>query len=925
MLSRLAALLMAVGLAGLTLAAQSPAKPPQPGAVASPRIPEIPYTKYVLKNGLTLLVHEDHKAPIVAVNVWYHVGSKNEKPGKTGFAHLFEHLMYNGSEHYNNDYFKAVEPVGATDINGTTSEDRTNYFQNVPISALDRILWLESDRMGHLVGVIDKPRLDEQRGVVQNEKRLGENEPYGKTYITVAENTYPKGHPYSWSVIGSMEDLNAASLDDVKAWFADYYGAANATLVVAGDVNSADVRQRVERFFGDIPSGPPVARSQAWVAKRSGVQRQTMQDRVPQARIIKVWNVSQTGTADATRLGLVTDLLAGGPSSRLYKRLVYRDRIATGVVGFLDDREIGSQVWLWADVQPGGDVRAVEKALDEEVSLLLAKGPTEEELERVRTQARARYVRGIERIGGFGGKSDLLARGQVFLGDPDAYLKDQRQILATSAADLQGAASRWMADGAYVLEVIPFPTYGTVTTDVDRSKLPDASQPPDAPLPPTEQATLSNGLKVVLSQRSSVPVVRFSMVIDGGYASDTPTLPGVSSMTMAMLDQGTTTRSALQMADQLASLGATLSASSDLDAASVRLSVLTEKLDAALDLYSDVVLNPAFPESDLARVKKKTIARIQQEKVEPFSVSLRVLPGLLYGEGHAYAQPLTGSGTEASVAAMTRNELVAFHRTWFKPNHTTLIVVGDINMAALTSRLERAFKVWKAGDVPAKNIRTVAAQARDQLFIVDRPGAEQSVIIAGQLVPPKKNPDEFAFSTFNDAFGGAFVSRVNMNLREDKHWSYGAGSFAVDARGQRLWFLFAPVQTDKTSESVTELLKEINSVTGDRPLTATELQDAKDRQTRTLAGRWESSGAVMGALQEIVTFDLPQDYYTTFAQRVRSVTAADVSTAVSKLVTPGRLVWVVVGDRAKIEAGLKALKIADIKELDGDGRPKIGS
>jgi zinc protease len=925
MLSRLAALLMAVGLAALTLAAQSPAKPPQPGAVASPRIPEIPYTKYVLKNGLTLLVHEDHKAPIVAVNVWYHVGSKNEKPGKTGFAHLFEHLMYNGSEHYNNDYFKAVEPVGATDINGTTSEDRTNYFQNVPVSALDRILWLESDRMGHLVGVIDKPRLDEQRGVVQNEKRLGENEPYGKTYITVAENTYPKGHPYSWSVIGSMEDLNAASLDDVKAWFADYYGAANATLVVAGDVNSADVRQRVERFFGDIPSGPPVARSQAWVAKRSGVQRQTMQDRVPQARIIKVWNVSQTGTADATRLGLVTDLLAGGPSSRLYKRLVYRDRIATGVVGFLDDREIGSQVWLWADVQPGGDVRAVEKALDDEVSLLLAKGPTEEELERVRTQARARYVRGIERIGGFGGKSDLLARGQVFLGDPDAYLKDQRQILATSAADLQGAASRWMADGAYVLEVIPFPTYGTVTTDVDRSKLPDASQPPDAPLPPTEQATLSNGLKVVLSQRSSVPVVRFSMVIDGGYASDTPTLPGVSSMTMAMLDQGTTTRSALQMADQLASLGATLSASSDLDAASVRLSVLTEKLEAALDLYSDVVLNPAFPESDLARVKKKTIARIQQEKVEPFSVSLRVLPGLLYGEGHAYAQPLTGSGTEASVAAMTRNELVAFHRTWFKPNHTTLIVVGDINMAALTSRLERVFKAWKAGDVPAKNIRTVAAQARDQLFIVDRPGAEQSVIIAGQLVPPKKNPDEFAFSTFNDAFGGAFVSRVNMNLREDKHWSYGAGSFAVDARGQRLWFLFAPVQTDKTSESVTEMLKEIRSVTGDRPLTATELQDAKDRQTRTLAGRWESSGAVMGALQEIVTFDLPQDYYTTFAQRVRSVTAADVSTAVSKLVTPGHLVWVVVGDRAKIEAGLKALKIADIKELDGDGRPKIGS
>jgi zinc protease len=918
MCSRPAALLAIVVLAGSTFDAQAPSKPSQA------RIPEIPYAKYVLKNGLTLLVHEDHKAPIVAVNVWYHVGSKNERPGKTGFAHLFEHLMFNGSEHYNDDYFKAVEPAGATDLNGTTNEDRTNYFQNVPVSAVDRILWLESDRMGHLVGVIDKARLDEQRGVVQNEKRQSENEPYGKTYITVAENTYPKGHPYSWSVIGSMEDLNAASLDDVKSWFAEYYGAANATLVVAGDVNPEDIRRRVERYFGDIPSGPPVTRSQSWVARRTGVLRQTMQDRVPQARIIKVWNVPQTGTPDVTHLGLVTDLLASGQSSRLYKRLVYKDRIATDVVGFLDDREIGGQLWLWADVQPGGDVRAVEKALDEEVAAFLSKGPTQEELDRVRTQSRARYVRGIERIGGFGGKSDLLARGQVFLGDPDAYLKDQREILATTAPDLQAAASRWMADGAYVLEVTPFPAYETVKSDVDRSRLPDTVQPPDAPMPATEQATLSNGLKVVLSPRSSIPVVRFSMVVDGGYASDKPALPGVSSMAMAMLDQGTTARSALQIADQLASLGATLSAFSDLDAETVRLSVLTEKLDPALDLYADVLLNPAFPDTDLARVKKTTIARIQQEKVEPFSVALRVLPALLYGQGHAYGQPLTGSGTEASVTAMTRNDLAGFHQTWFKPNHSTLVVVGDITLAALTAKLERVLKAWKPGDVPAKNIGTVAAQARDQIFIVDRPGAEQSVIIAGQLVAPKKNPDEFAFNTFNDAFGGAFGSRMNMNLREDKHWSYGAGSVAVDARGQRLWFVYAPVQTDKTKESLTEMLKELRSVVDERPISAAEIQEAKDRQTRTLAGRWESSGAVMGAIQEIVTFDLPRDYYTTFSQRVRAVTTADVSTAVSKFVT-GRKVWVVVGDRVKIEAGLKALNIGEIKQLDGDGRPKTGS
>ena len=921
MRSRLLGAVVLVALSGLTLRSQIPQTPARPAPQAA-AIPEIPYTKFVLKNGLTLLVHEDHKAPIVAVNVWYHVGSKNEKPGRTGFAHLFEHLMFNGSEHYNNDYFKAVEPVGATDLNGTTNEDRTNYFQNVPISALDRILWLESDRMGHLVGVIDKARLDEQRGVVQNEKRQGENGPYGKSFITVAENTYPKGHPYSWSVIGSMEDLNAASLDDVKGWFAEYYGAANATLVVAGDVNPQDIKQRVEKYFGDIPSGPPLIKPKAWVAKRTGVQRQTMQDRVPQTRIIKVWNVAQFGTPDSTYLSLVVDLLAGGgESSRLYKRLVYRDRTATSVVGFQDDREISGQVWIWADVQPGGDAAAVERAMDEEIGAFVAKGPTAEEVERTRTQARSGYVRGIERIGGFGGKSDLLARGQVLLGDPEAYLKDQRVIQAATAADLQSAAQRWLSDGVYVLEVTPFAEYETTPAAADRSKMPDANQPPDAPLPPAQTATLSNGIKVVLSRQTAVPVVRMTLVLDGGFSADRAELPGVASMTAAMLTQGTSTRTALQLADQRALIAADIGAGADLDTSTVSLSVLTERLDPALDLFADVLLNPAFPQSDLDRLKKNALAQIEQEKVDPIGVALRVLPGLLYGPGHAYSQPLTGSGTEASVKAMTRADLAAFHQAWFKPDRATLIVAGDITMEALTPKLERVLKAWKPGTVPTKNIPSVPALARDQIYIVDRPGAEQSVVISGQLIAPKKNPDEFAFTMFNDAFGGAFGSRVNMNLREDKHWSYGAGSFAFDARGQRMWIVYAPVQTDKTRESVIEVIKELKSVIDDKPITSVEVQEAKDRQTRTMAGRWETTGAIRSALQEIATFDLPPDYYATFAQKVRAVTPAEVTAAVSKSVT-GRKVWVIVGDRAKIEATLKDLNLGEIRLLDGDGKIK---
>ena len=326
-------------------------------------------------------MHEDHKAPIVAVNVWYHVGSKNERPGKTGFAHLFEHLMFNGSENYNDDYFKAVEPLGATDLNGTTNEDRTNYFQNVPISALDRILFLESDRMGHLVGVIDSARLDEQRGVVQNEKRQGENEPYGLAWLTIAENTFPKGHPYSWSVIGSMEDLNAASLDDVKEWFKTYYGPANAVLVIAGDVTADDIRQRVERYFGDIPSGPPIIKHQAWIAKMTGEHRQIMQDRVPQARLFKVWNVPEYGNPDQTYLSMAFDILGSGKSSRLYKRLVYKDRIASDVEAFTDDREIASQLLVQTTAQQGGDLAAVERAQDDELRKFIASGPTRRRVE----------------------------------------------------------------------------------------------------------------------------------------------------------------------------------------------------------------------------------------------------------------------------------------------------------------------------------------------------------------------------------------------------------------------------------------------------------------------------------------------------------------------------------------------------------------
>ncbi len=890
-----------------------------------PAVVDIPYTKFVLKNGLTLIVHEDHKAPIVAVNVWYHIGSKNEKLGKTGFAHLFEHLMFNGSEHFNDDYFQVMERIGATDLNGTTNNDRTNYFQNVPTPALDTVLWMESDRMGHMLGAIDQARLDEQRGVVQNEKRQGENQPYGRAYITIAENTYPKGHPYSWSVIGSMEDLNAASLDDVREWFKAYYGAANAVIAIAGDVDPETARQKVEKYFGDIPSGPPVTKQQAWIAPMQGEHRQVMQDQVPQSRIYKVWNVPQWGVPDNTYLDLVTDVLAQGKTSRLYKRLVYDDQIATNVFSAIDPNEIGGQVLIQADARPGVELSTVEKALDEELQRFLREGPTEKELERVKTQSRARFIRGIERIGGDGGKSDILIANQVFGGSPDFYKITQKRVQTATAKDLQGAAQRWLSDGVYILEVHPFPEYSTTPSDIDRSKgVPSAGAPPEARFPKFQRATLSNGLKIILAERPSIPQINFELLVDAGYAADQFAAAGTASMTLDMMDEGTKTRNALQISEELALLGADLSTGSNLDMSSVSLSALKETLDQSLDLFADLILHPSFPAEELERLRKQRLAHIQQEKARPVTMALRVFPAFLYGKGHAYGNPLTGSGTEETVQKMSRDDLVKFHQEWFKPNHATLVVVGATTLAEIQPKFEKLFASWKAGDVPSKNISTVELPEKSRVYIMDRPGSIQSVILAAHIAPPKANPQEIPIETMNTVLGGDFTSRINMNLREDKHWSYGALTLLWDARGQRPYLVYASVQTDKTKESLGEIQKELNGIRGDKPATEDELARAKASETLTLPGRWETMSAVVDSIGEIVRFGLSDDYFNTFSQRVRAMGLDDINDAAKKVIHPGNLVWVVVGDREKIEPGIRELNIGEVSLIDGDGNLKPG-
>ncbi len=880
----------------------------------------IPFEQFTLDNGLTVIVHEDRKAPIVAVNVWYHVGSKNEKPGKSGFAHLFEHLMFNGSENFDTDYFKAMDKVGATDLNGTTNEDRTNYFQNVPTSALDIALWMESDRMGHLQGAISQAKLDEQRGVVQNEKRQGENQPYAIAYEMATKATWPVGHPYSWTVIGSMEDLNAASLDDVKEWFKTYYGAANAVVVLAGDIDVKTAKEKMQKYFGDVPSGPPVGRFSENIAKMTGTIRQTAEDRVPQAKIYKSWNIPPYAHIDVAYLDLLSDILASGKTSRLYKRLVYDEQIATNVNSYIDTREIAGQFNIEATAKPGFGLAAIEKAIDEELARLLKDGPTEKELQRVKTQHIAGFVRGIERIGGFGGKSDILAMSYVYAGDPSFYKTRLQYVEKTSAKNIQEAGKKWLTDGQYVLEINPFPEFKSDPTDSTvRKNLPEMTSTPEATFPALQRTTLSNELKVILAERNSVPLVNFNLMFDAGFASDQFSIPGTASLAMDVLDEGTKSKNALQINEELAMLGATLNSGSTLDMSTVSLSSLKANLDASLAIYSDVILNPSFPEEDFLRLQKQKIAGIQREKVTPVQMALRVFPKLLYGTDHAYGNPLTGSGTEQSVQSIRRDDLVSFHKSWFKPNNATLIVVGAVTMNELKPKLEKQFGSWKSGEVPKKNISTVNQKPGSSVYIVDKPGALQTIIFAGHVTLPKSNPDELAIETMNMILGGQFTSRVNMNLREDKHWAYGASTFFIGAKGQRPFLGYAPVQTDKTMESMVEIKKELLEIVSTRPVTKEEFEKVQRNAVLRLSGSWETNNAILGSLSQMVQYGYPDDYYTTYAQRVNNLNFKDVQSAAGKSIHPDKLVWVVVGDKSKIEEKVKSLNYGEIRYLDADG------
>ena len=880
-------------------------------------VPDIEFETFTLDNGLTVVVHEDRKVPMVAVNIWYHVGSKNEKPGKTGFAHLFEHLMFNGTENYNAEYFEPFEKIGATDQNGTTNSDRTNYFQNVPTNALDLALWMESERMGHILNVIDQDKLDEQRGVVQNEKRQGENQPYGQVWNAIGEAVFPKGHPYSWSVIGSMDDLNAATLDDVKEWFETYYGPTNAVLALAGDIDVETAKIKVQEYFGDIPGGPPLTKPKKWIAKRSEQTREVMEDNVPQTRIYKVWNVAEDGTNEAQALDLASSTLAGSKNSPLYQELVYKTGLASGVSAFYYGREIAGLFVIVATVASGQDPDEVEKVIDDTLEKYLQRGPDTKLLKNIKTSSISSLTNGLQRIGGFGGKSDILATYQTLYGDAGAFREQLSIYLNTSAVDIKKAANKWLTSGDYVLSIVPAKKTSVVKSQVDRTKgIPYPTEKLSYSFPKIQSAVLDNGSKLVLAERNDLPLVNLEVVFNKGWAIESNEQQGLANFTMSMMDEGTKKYSSLDFAEAQERLGSGIGYGSSIDTTYASLSSMKVNLEATLDLFKEGLLNPIFPQAELDKVKKRWLDSIDQQLNNPGSVANRKIRGLVYGEGHPYAKE-SSSGLKETVEQFTREDLIKMHALLTNPSDSTFIVTGDINLNEATELLNKKFNNWtsQASDINPIDLFTVEDQSEPRVFLIDKPGAIQSYILAAQLLPPTNSDDDILIDYMNYAIAGSFTSRINMNLREDKSWSYGVRTSTGYSQGQRLMRMTAPVQTDKTAPAILEVLREYNEYVNDSPITADELSKIKNARTLRLPGQYETLGALLGGMEDIVKYNRDFDYLDTIADKRNAILLEDVRSASKKYLDTNKWTWVIVGDLAQIESPVRELNIGKVEIL----------
>jgi len=898
------------------------------------KLPPIKYKEYTLKNGLRVIMHQDKSTPVVSVNVWYHVGSKNEVVGRTGFAHLFEHMMFQGSKNYDADYFTPLQEAGAN-LNGSTSSDRTNYYEVVPSNFLELALFMEADRMGGLLDAITMEKLNNQRDVVKNERRQRvDNQPYGTAGERIGEIMFPKGHPYNWSVIGSLDDLSAASLEDVKGFFRQYYVPNNASLVIAGDFDPKQAKTWVEKYFGPIVKGADINRPNPATPKLDKETRVSFEDAVPLPRLYMVWHSVPQSHKDDAPLDILASILSSGRGSRLQSNLIYDKQLSQDVGAGNGSREVGGQFQITSAARPGKTLDEIEKQINAEIERVKQTPPTADEIARALNQIESGAIFGLQTVQG---KADALNRNATFFGKPDMFQEQLDKYRRVTPADIQRVANTYLTANRLVMSYVPrknnvsnaatnaAANQPTSVSNADKKKIePDASKLPKAgadpkfTLPAIEKMKLSNGLEVWVVRQSELPIVSMNMVFKSGGTFESADKSGVSSMTATLLDDGTKTRSAVDIANQLQSIGASLGAGSGWDSTNVSLSTLTKYLDRALDIYADVIVNPAFPDAELENVRRRALVGFLQRKSNPNAISGVVYDRVLYGAQHPYGRQL--SGTEATVKALTRTDLVSFYEANYRPNNAILIVVGDVDGKKLMPKLEKAFSGWKPGEVSTGKLPNAQPLPKAGIYLVDRPNSAQSVVSIGQIGVDRSNPDFFPIQVMNSILGGQFTSRINLNLREDKGYTYGARSGFSLRRGAGPFTASADVQTAVTKESVAEFIKELNGIRGANPVTQKELEYSKQSLIRRYPSGFETVGQISGQLSNLVVYGLPDTYFNEYIQKVNAVTLEDVNRVANKYLTPDKMAIVVVGDRKVIEPGLKQLGY-DVLLLDTEGNP----
>ena len=898
------------------------------------QVPQLKFEKYTLPNGLTVLLHEDHRLPLVAVDLWYHVGPVNETAGRTGFAHLFEHMMFEGSEHVGEKaHFKYLEGAGATDINGTTSFDRTNYFETLPSNQVETGLWLESDRMGFLLETLDREKLTNQRDVVRNERRQGENTPYDLADEEVYHLLFPKTHPYYASVIGSHADIEAARLNDVRDFFHNYYTPNNANLAIAGDFKPAELKALIVKYFGPLKKGPDPAPVNVDTPAITTEQKATVTDTVQLPRVSMAWLTAQAFKPGDAEAILLNRILGEGKSSRLYRKLVYEKQIAQSVNCSIESLRLRSVFDCDITARPNVTPEQLQSAIDEELDKLRKSGPTQAELDGARNQQLTSLISGLQRLGGFGGVADKMDLYNYYLDDPGYLPKDVKRFQAVTVASMTSVAQSTLGNNQrVVVTTIPGKK---VITDVPRSpadtdanvKLtppypqafeddqnwrktpPPAGPAPELHLPVPTTFALSNGMKVYLVEDHSLPVMSAAVVTQAGGEANPTDRPGLASFTARMLTEGTATRSSTVLADQAEEIGATLKADGTVDAASVSISNLSNSTNAALDLLSDVVLHPAFSPEEVERIRKQRLTAILQEGDQPVQSTLRVGLKALYGDQPYGYRPI---GTTASVKATTNADLSSFYKQHYGPKNSALLFVGDVTEASARKLAEQYFQPWAADSAAATPVPPAPPAPSRKVIIVDKPGSPQTVLIAFGLGVPRSAPDYPSIVVMNDILGGLFSSRINMNLREQHGYTYGAFSqFAYFRAGGPL-YAGAQVRTDVTGPAAKELFSELDRI---RTVAATpaELKLAGESELRSLPGQFETTTEVTNHIAEIFNYGLPNDYYAKLPAQFQAVTPEGVERAAKEYIHPDQMILVAVGDQSKIEPGLKELNLGPIE------------